>query len=81
LCAYESQQDSRRVLRKQQELREAGLPFSGGIRCYGWQADRLTLIPDEAEEIRHMADMVLSGNSLSTVVKDLNRRGVRTVSQ
>lgn len=78
---YESQQNSRRVLRKQQELREAGLPFGGGIRCYGWEPDRLTLIPDEAEEIRHMADMILSGHSLSAIVRELNMRQVQTVSQ
>jgi site-specific DNA recombinase len=78
---YESQQNSRRVLRKQRELREAGKPFSGGIRSYGYDTDRTTLIQVEAEEIRRMVRLLLSGHSVGHIVRDLNERSVPTVSQ
>lgn len=81
VAAQEAKAISRRVRRKQQELREAGLPFSGGIRCFGWGADRLTPIPGEQDEIRHMVEWVLAGRSLASLVHDLNERGVPTVSQ
>jgi len=78
---YESQQTSRRILRKQRELREAGMPFGGGIRCFGWEPDRMTTIPSEFEEIRGIAAALISGMSLSAIVRDLNERQVPTVSQ
>jgi len=78
---YESQQTSRRILRKQRELREAGMPFGGGKRPFGWEADRLTPIPDEVDAIKRMVELLLSGYSLSAIVRDLNDRRVPTVSQ
>jgi site-specific DNA recombinase len=79
--AMESEKISDRVLRKQRELREAGLPFGGGIRAFGWEADRMTAIPDEFDAIKRMVDLLLSGHSLSAIVRDLNDGGVPTVSQ
>jgi site-specific DNA recombinase len=79
--AMESEKISDRVLRKPRELREAGLPFGGGIRAFGWEADRMTAIPDEFDAIKRMVDLLLSGHSLSAIVRDLNESGVPTVSQ
>ncbi len=81
VAAKEARAISRRVLRKQQELRDRGLPFGGGIRCFGYAADRLTVIPAEAAEIRKMAAGVIAGQSVGSIVRDLNTRGVPTVSQ
>lgn len=78
---YEAQQIRRRIMRKQEELREKGLPFSGGSRPYGFDKHRVNHIPDEVAVIRGMADSLLSGKSLREIVLDLNARGVDTVSQ
>ncbi len=81
VAALEAKNIGKRVRRKQAQLREAGMPFSGGKRCYGWDADRLTPIPAEQAEIGHMVGWVLSGRSANSLVRDLNARQVPTVSQ
>ena len=53
---------------------------SGGRRAFGHTADRTELVHDEAEAIREAARRVLAGETLSAVVQDWNRRGLRTVS-
>ena len=81
VAAGEAEKISHRVSRKQQQLREQGKPFSGGIRPYGYRPDRMTVIPQEAEIIREMATRVLAGESVGEIVRDLNRRRIQTVSQ
>lgn len=81
VAAAEARGISDRVRRKQQELREQGKPFGGGIRPFGWQYDRMTLIPAEAAEIRSIAQRLVAGQSVGEIVRDLNERGVPTVSQ
>lgn len=74
---YESQQISRRVRRKQQELRDAGEPFGGGHRPYGYDKPRKKVIEREAKVLREVADRLLAGSSLRSIVEDLNRRGIK----
>ena len=81
VAAKEARAISRRVRRKQQELREQSKPFGGGIRPFGWDYDRMTPIPSEAAEIRAIAQRLVSGQSVGEIVRDLNERGVPTVSQ
>ncbi|MCD2193480.1 recombinase family protein [Actinomycetospora endophytica] len=52
--------------------------WQGGIRPFGFEADGVTLRPQEAAEIRRAADSILAGGSLRGVVLDLNGRGVLT---
>jgi site-specific DNA recombinase len=76
----ESDDKSRRIRRKHEELAAAGKPSGGGTRPYGYEADKRTICPDEAEVIRGCARRVLAGDSLRAICTDLNERGVTTVT-
>ncbi|MFP5320611.1 MAG: recombinase family protein, partial [Acidimicrobiia bacterium] len=76
----ESEDKSRRLRRKHQELAERGKLSGGGRRPFGFEADRVTLRDDEADLIRDAAQRVLAGESLMSVINDWNERGVATVT-
>lgn len=76
----ESDDKSRRIQRKHEELAAAGRPSGGGTRPYGYEADKRTIRPGEAEVIRDCARRVLAGDSLRSICVDLNGRGVSTVT-
>jgi len=80
LAGAESENLSRRIRRKLQELAENGMPSGGGIRSYGFARDGMTIIPAEAEVIRVVALRVLDGEALRGIAHDLDRRGVPTIS-
>jgi len=73
----ESDDKSRRAKRKHLELAQAGR-WSGSARAFGYDA-ALRVVPEEAAVIREMAGRLLSGESLRTLVKDLQTRQVPTV--
>jgi site-specific DNA recombinase len=75
---YEVENASARIRRKARELAEAGKLGGGGTRPTGFEADRLTVRPDEAELIREAAGRLLAGDSLRGVCRDWNERGIRT---
>ncbi|MEE3127550.1 MAG: recombinase family protein [Actinomycetota bacterium] len=81
VAAGEAEKISLRVRRQQQQNREQGRSFGGGIRPYGYATDRMTVVPHEAAIIRECAGRVLSGESLGEIVADLNRRRIQTVTQ
>src|SRR4029077_8540413 len=68
---------SRRQLAKMVEVAQAGRPH-GGRRPYGYDNDRVTVLPDEAAVIRELATRLLAGESARSVCLDLNRRDLRT---
>lgn len=83
----ESEVKSERILRKVQELAEAGKIANGGPRPFGFrriysgEGDRRKILRDElehdeAEVIRECARRLLAGDSLRSIVGDLNARGV-----
>jgi site-specific DNA recombinase len=76
----ESDDKSRRIRRKHEELAQAGRVSGGGTRPFGYEADKRTLRPDEAATIRDCVRRVLAGDSLRSLCTDLNRDGVRTVT-
>jgi DNA invertase Pin-like site-specific DNA recombinase len=76
----ESDDKSRRIRRKHEELAAAGKPSGGGTRPYGFDPDKRTIRPDEAEVIRDCARRVLAGDSLRSICIDLNERGVTTAT-
>ena len=80
-AANEAANTRRRIVRKQRELRESGKPFGGGIRCYGWANDRMTA--DSLLSRKRSATWWLgcSQEVASSLARDLNQRGVKTVSQ
>jgi site-specific DNA recombinase len=78
--AKESDNISRRVRRKQRELAERGRPH-GGPRRYGYRLDFGAIEPDEAAIIREMARRSLAGESLASLCRELNARGIPTAAR
>jgi site-specific DNA recombinase len=77
--AKESDNISRRVRRKQQELAERGRPH-GGPRRYGYRLDFSAIETDEAAIIQDMARRTLAGGSLASLCRELNARGIPTAA-
>lgn len=80
VARHEVEQASRRIRRKVEELAAAGLPFGGGLRPFGYTVSRLEVVEEEAALIREAAARVLSGDTVRSVVRDWNRRGIVTVT-
>lgn len=76
----ESDDKSRRLRRKHQELAEAGKVSGGGTRPFGYEPDRLTVRATEARLVREAAKRVLAGDSIRSVCTDWTDRGVTTVT-
>jgi DNA invertase Pin-like site-specific DNA recombinase len=76
----ESDDKSRRIRRKHEELAAAGKVSGGGTRPYGYDADKRTIRRDEAEVIRGCARRVIAGDSLRSICTDLNDAGTQTVT-
>lgn len=76
---YESEHKSDRITRKKLELATAG-KFSGGPVPYGWQMvdGHPVIVEADAAEIRKAVVAIIVGQSIGSIVKDLNGRGVRT---
>jgi DNA invertase Pin-like site-specific DNA recombinase len=75
-----SDDTSRRIRRKHQELALAGKPGGGGNRPFGYRADRLTVLPSEAAIVRDLVRRVLAGESIRSLAVDLDRRGIPTTT-
>lgn len=80
VARHESEHKAERIRRKALELAELGAVPGGGIRPFGYEADRVTIREDEARLIREAAERVLAGDGVRTVAADWNRRGVRSVT-
>lgn len=76
----ESDDKSRRIRRKHEELAAEGRVSGGGTRPYGYDKDKRTIRPDEAEVIRDCARRVIAGDSLRSICTDLNERSIPTVT-
>jgi site-specific DNA recombinase len=77
VARHESEHKSERQRRKAEELAAKGLPLGGG-RPFGYESDGMTIRESEAEELRAMVAKVLAGDSLASIIRDLNGRGVLT---
>jgi site-specific DNA recombinase len=77
---YESEHKAERIKRKARELAEAGKVGGGGTRPFGYESDRRTLRESEAAVIRDLAARFLAGESLGSLTRWLNDRGVPSVS-
>ncbi len=80
VAANESASKSRRLRRKFEENAAAGLPHGGSNRPFGFDDDRITHRPDEAEVIRTLAARFIAGESYRSLVQWLDDEGVRTVN-
>jgi DNA invertase Pin-like site-specific DNA recombinase len=76
----ESDDKSRRIRRKHEELAAAGRLSGGGTRPFGFEADRRTIRPAEAATIRDCAARALAGDSLRSICADLNGRGIASAT-
>jgi site-specific DNA recombinase len=76
----ESDDKSRRIQRKHEELAHAGRVSGGGTRPFGYESDRRTIRPDEAAIVRDCAERFLAGDSLRSICADLNRREIPTTT-
>lgn len=74
---HESEQKSERIRREREQRALAG-KWNGGSRSYGYGADG-EIVPEEAAIIRELAARVLAGESLRSLVYDLDRRAVPTL--
>ena len=71
-----SRDSSRRIKRKHDELAEQGKYAGGGARRYGYERDGVTIRETEAETLRWAAREVLAGSTVSSLVRELNQRGM-----
>ena len=78
VAANESATKSRRVKRKMLQNAEAGLPHGGHGRPFGYEDDKVTVRPVEAQIIRDLADRHLAGESLRSLAAWLEEQGVKT---
>lgn len=79
VAANESHSKQRRGQRKMAELADAGRPHGGGTRPFGFEADKVTHRPDEADVIRVLTARALAGESLTSLARWLDEQDVRTV--
>lgn len=68
-----------RQRREAQQRAEHGKP-GGGRRAFGYAADGIALVPDEADALRRAYQMLLAGRSLSGIAHDLNASGFTTTA-
>ncbi len=75
--AGEAEDISERLIRQRLQAAEAG-QVHGSPRPFGYEADLVTVRESEAAIVRECAARVLSGESLHSVCRDLDQRGIRT---
>lgn len=73
---------SRRMRAKFDRLAEQGITRLGGRggRAYGFEPDGLHVRDADAVVIREVAGRVLAGEPMGAIVRDLNQRGISTVT-
>lgn len=57
---------------------KAGKPAGGGRRAFGYSSDGMHLDPAEAPVVATMFERFAAGDSLGEIMRDLNRRDIRT---
>lgn len=77
IAQHESEHRAERLQRKHQQSAEAGL-FRGGTRPFGYEAGGMTVNIAEADDLKRMTAAVIAGESLASLMRDLNHRGVTT---
>jgi site-specific DNA recombinase len=75
----ESDDKSRRITRKREEMARSGRLIRNSTRPFGYRDDFRTLDPAEAAAIRDAVARVLAGDSIRGIATDWNERGIPTV--
>ena len=76
----ESDDKSRRIRRKHEEIAATGRVSGGGSRPYGYEADKVTVRASEAAIVTECGQRLLAGEPVLSIVRDLNERGVTSAS-
>lgn len=71
---HEAEHKAERQRRQSRQAAEAGRVKGGGHRPFGYEKDRVTIIPEEAEIIRECVRRVLATESLASIVRSLEDR-------
>lgn len=90
MARYETEHFIERLKSKQADAAAAG-EWMGGTRPFGWGVptgavrkngrpiyNMYEVVPDEAAEVKRLTRAVLDGQSLGSLVADLNERGIHT---
>lgn len=77
VARQESEMKSARQKLAAQQRAKLGKPW-GPRRPFGFQEDRVTHHPEEAETVRHMYASYLAGTGQREIVRRLNDRGIKT---
>ena len=77
VARFESEHKGDRVSAARRQAAQEGR-WQGGGRPFGFERDGQTLNPAEAAELAAATDRLLAGESLRSIVKDWNSRGLRT---
>ncbi|GGK60186.1 recombinase family protein [Ornithinimicrobium pekingense] len=79
-ASHESASKTRRMERKWEQDALEGKPRRSGTRPFGYAADAVTLVPEEAAIIRQLVDRFLAGESTRSLCVWLKEEGVATTS-
>lgn len=79
-AAKESGRKSERLRRRARQNAELGRPGGGANRPFGYEADKITVNPVEAEIIREIAGRYIAGESARSLAAELEERGIPTSS-
>lgn len=77
VAAEEVENTKKRSKRQRVEKVKKG-SFNGGKRRYGYTSDMSQIVEDEANIIREVAERMLNLESVTSIARDLNARGVPT---
>jgi DNA invertase Pin-like site-specific DNA recombinase len=78
MAKAEAMNTSFRIRQAQAVRKSKGLDTGGGNRPYGYAADRLTIVPEEAAIIQELARRIIAGESGHSLAAAMNERGVPT---
>lgn len=78
-ATYEGEQKAERQKASNDQRARAGRP-SAGRRCYGYTADGMTVVEEEAVHVRRAVAAVLDGTPLRSVVRQMNEAGARSTA-
>jgi site-specific DNA recombinase len=88
VAQYDSEQKAEKIRRQKLEAARNG-GHNGGMRCWGYEGGKgikiadgagMTIRESEATEIRRIADAIIKGVSMKSLARELNQRGVPTVT-
>lgn len=77
---HESERMSERVSRAKRERAALGRPAGGGLRPFGYKADKVTIEPAEADLIRYAAERIAAGGSMYAELEAWNDQGWLTTA-